>query len=102
MNKPDKFLPFDALEGYKDHIRKASANRKRISMPILSEDQLDSLDILIMDCYNEHTYINVDYYDDGYIVRYSGVIEDIDTIKAEIILDSKEHLKIKQITRILT
>ncbi len=97
--KAKKFMPFDALEGFKESLNNIHRKYNYLEKPVLSEDQLEELDSLLLECYAKMNLINFDYYNDGVITNYTGFIDEIDVLKKCIILQDKKRFLISNIIK---
>lgn len=95
-----KWLPFDALSGYKEAIRELKNKRNKFEKPSLSEDQLNELNYELSTATNLKKSITVYYYSKGNIYYKNGFVTDIDCIHKEAIRLNKTWLKTTNILKI--
>lgn len=84
-----KWLPFDALTGFKESISVLKEKRNNIDKPILSIDQLEVLDQNLKKAYYENIDITLYYYEKGRIYYVVGKITKIDYIYKKIKVEHK-------------
>lgn len=94
-----KWLPFDALSGYKEAIFNLKLKRSKISRPILSDDQINQLNYELTKAINLKKNVTVYYFLSGQIYYQTGFIVDVDRIKKRIKLD-KHWLNANNILKI--
>lgn len=73
-----KWLPFDALSGYKEAIYVLKERKSEINKPLLSVDQIEQLNYELSTAINLKKNITVYYYSAGKVYYYSGVITELD------------------------
>lgn len=79
-----KWLPFDALSGYKEAICKLKEKRNLIDKPLLSPDQEEELDFFLKEKTEKRADLTVYYYEKGKIFYLNGKIEKVDFIYKKI------------------
>lgn len=84
-----KWLPFDALTGYKNAIRKLKEKRTLIEQPILSEDQLEILNRRLEETINNKKDVTLYYYFKGQVYYQTGKITKIDYMYKKIRINNK-------------
>lgn len=82
-----KWQPFDALEGHRKHLKEAEYESGKQTKPILFSDEIESLNYILVNAYQNKLEIRIYYYNNGYINEVSGIISKIDTINKLLILD---------------
>lgn len=68
------FKPFDALEGYKEALNRASIDYLKEDKIVLSEDQEEDINNVLVYAISNNKYIMIKYYDDGFYKYHSGLI----------------------------
>lgn len=68
------FKPFDALEGYKEAITKATHDFLKEDKMVLSEDQEEDINSVLVYAINNNRYVMIKYYDNGFYKYHSGRI----------------------------
>lgn len=82
-----KWLPFDALTGYKNAILKLKEKREKIKEPILSIDQIETLNKTLDNAIRNMKNVIVYYYQKGLIYYLVGQIKKVDYIYKKIKID---------------
>ena len=82
-----KWLPFDALTGYKNAILKLKEKREKIKEPILSIDQIEILNKTLNNAVRNMKNVRVYYYQKGLIYYLVGQIKKVDYIYKKINID---------------
>ena len=95
-----KWAPFDALVGYSTMLKELKHRLGKKARPMLSEDQLESLDRKLHIASTQKLELDIDYFDDGYIKQTFGTIKKIDWIHRVVVLTSLERLKADDIVEI--
>lgn len=73
-----KWLPFDALTGFRESINKLTKSRSKKVIPILSDDQILDLNYKIDEALSLNKEINLMYYENGFYKEVSGLITKVD------------------------
>ena len=94
-----KWRPFDSCYSSKQVVNEVKTKRLKINMPILSDDQKNSIEEKIVDAFNLQTTIKIEYFYDGFIKNEIGKINYIDKDEKKIYLNNKS-LYFKQILKI--
>lgn len=92
-----KWAPFDALAGLNEMVNNLINKKGKKDKPILSEDKLSELDLILKEAIGNNNKIMIDYYLDGYIKTTYGLIKRIDEIEKLIQLDTNEKLSVNDI-----
>ncbi|WP_025725233.1 YolD-like family protein [Acholeplasma granularum] len=95
-----KWAPFDALNGFHEAISNYKYQKNKIEKPILLEDKLEQMDMILKDAVLEYKEIEIKYYEDGYIKNIFGFIRKLDIIYKNIILDNGIKILLENITNI--
>lgn len=74
MSRVEQFLPFDSLKGFRDELKKAERMKLKIDKPVLSDDQIEELNYIIREVYENKEEVNILYYQKGYLVSSTGFI----------------------------
>ncbi len=99
--KAKKYQPFDSLKGFKENLYKVENEKLKISMPLLSEDEIERINLNIISAYANLEDISIDFYKDGYIYQYKGRIKKIDIIKRCLIFVDKVSISLENIVSVL-
>ncbi len=79
-----KWLPFDALSGYKEAISALKDRRSKNQKPILSVDQLESLNYDLSVATQLRKNITLYYYLGGKIYYFTGFVSEVDLLNKQI------------------
>lgn len=69
-----KFRAFIPHEGYDEAIKKIEDKHKQIEKPILSEDDFERLNRMLIDSLNNHTEFTFKFFNGGFINEAVGVV----------------------------
>lgn len=83
-----KWLPFDALTGFKQAVYELKNKRLKPSKPILSEDQLAIMDYQISTALKFQKSISLYVYKNESIIYVTGLIKKIDLVKRQLHVDN--------------
>ena len=72
-----KWQPFDSCYSSNKILKEIDNKKNRITLPILSDDQLLVLEEKIIDAYHLKNSINIEYFYNGKIIRTYGKINAI-------------------------
>ncbi len=84
-----KWLPFDALTGYKNAIYKLKEKRNKVDKKELSEDQIEELNRKLEEILNNKKEVTMYYYFKGNIYYLVGVIEKVDYLYKRIRISNR-------------
>lgn len=73
-----KWTPFESVAPSKSMVKDILNEKSKISIPILSEEQIKSLENSLIIAYHEQTTIEVNYYKSGSIKKIISNIKKID------------------------
>lgn len=94
-----KWEPFNSVIPSSKVINKVIKEKNKIEKPVLSEEQLKTIEQKLIDSYNSNEKISVSYFQNGYIFNEKGTIKKIDYINKKVYLDYK-YIYFSQITNI--
>lgn len=92
-----KWAPFDALVGFQQMIQDVKYKMAKREKPLLLEDQLASMDIVLKDAVAQNKTLEITYYEDGYIKSMYGRVVKIDTYNKCLILEYQIRIAINAI-----
>ena len=95
-----KWLPFDSLTNTNKMKHEISKKKIKIEKPILSEDQLNQLEIIIKEAFFNKDLVEIHYYTNNNILTKKVNIISIDYNKKLILLSDNTKLYYKQIINI--
>ena len=84
-----KWAPFNSVVPTKKIVNEIVSKKNKISMPILSEDQIQTIIEEITTSYHSKSIIKIKYYYNGMIKYEEGKINYIDTYKKMIWINNK-------------
>jgi|SRR5690554_4194966 len=73
-----KWLPFDALTGFKEAILQLKEKKSKKGKPKLSADQLEVLDDNLNKAYLNNSFVAIYYYEKGFVYYIVGQINKVD------------------------
>lgn len=83
-----KWLPFDALTGFKQAVYELKNKRLKPSKPILSEDQLAIMDYQISTALKFQKSISLYVYKNESIIYVTGLIKKLDLVQRQLHVDN--------------
>lgn len=95
-----KWLPFQSLTPTKDVLNKLTQEREKVNKPILSLEQQEEIEKLLIEAFYEHIEIIITYYQSGYILNAKTKIKSINTIYKKIMLSNNNIILFNQILKI--
>jgi hypothetical protein len=98
-DRKGKWLPFDALEGYKDSLKKIEYEKDKILKPIIYPDQLEEMNEALCEAVENQKEICISYYRNGYIYEKIGIVSKIDPINRELIINNSK-IKLNMIVKL--
>ena len=69
-----KWLPFDALSGFRESINKLTKYRSKVNMPVISDDQILDLNYKLEEALAYNKEISLIYYEQGFYKEISGLV----------------------------
>ena len=97
-----KWQPFESLIPNKVIINSILNEKNKIERPILSSDQLDNLNIIILESYYNKSNVTIKYFINNSIKEYFGIITSLDYNIKTIVVNNQLKLHISQILQINT
>jgi len=95
-----KWQPFNSVTPSKEIINRLVKEKQKIHKPILSEEQLETLQKDLLEAYNNELKTIVEYYKNGVIYKEIGVIKILDLSHERIILNNNKIIYFNQIIKI--
>jgi hypothetical protein len=95
-----KWAPFDALVGYHSMLQELKHKLGKKEKPLLSDDQMETMDRLFQTAIMSQQEIEIEYYRDGYTRVTFGMIKRIDHIHRIIVLSTLEKVNADDIIRL--
>ena len=97
-----KWQPFESLISSKEVINSILKKKNEVNKPILSSDQLEKLNELILESYYNQAKIVICYFKSNQIYKIRGTITGINSNMKIITLNNQIKLHISQILQINT
>ncbi len=95
-----KWAAFDALNGFNSMLKEMKYRMGQTQKPILSEDELESLDQNLKQAMIEQTEMAVTYFENGYSKTTFGKIKKIDYENRLLVLTTYEKINANDILNI--
>ncbi|ARJ25841.1 hypothetical protein B7492_32935 (plasmid) [Bacillus mycoides] len=87
-----RWVPFSAIKEQFEELNELYEKQNHVPMPILDEQQLESLNLTVCEAIAENKQINISYYKKNEIYSETGYIHDYDMIRHELMI-TNEHDK---------
>ncbi len=100
MMNISKLMNFEPIKDLNESIAYVHEKNSKLEYPRLSEDKLESIDSILLNCYRESKLISITYRNKGKIASYTGMIERIDLIYRELFLSPKKKISFQMIVGI--
>jgi hypothetical protein len=95
-----KWAPFSAVTPGNSMVNDVLAKKNKVEMPILSDDQINEINNKITTAFRNKDVIKVKYYKAGKFYEKQGIITEIDTNNAKIVLNNDFSVFFSQIIKI--
>jgi small nuclear ribonucleoprotein (snRNP)-like protein len=83
-----KWAPFASLKEQAIFLNKMHQEKKKIEKPILSEDQMEEMNYILVNYKGER--LNIVYFDNGYLKEVEGIIKRIDPYTRTILVNNRK------------
>ena len=90
-----KWQPFKTMPQQYEILDQYIDDQNKIDMPLLSEEQLESINDIINEKIKTNSFCTINYWDNGYMKHFSGIIKKVDMINEIIYLTNDIQKKIK-------
>lgn len=87
-----KWQPFDSVISGKNVIKSIMQEKEKIKKPILSEEETNQIEDMIIEAFYEESEVILEYYKNGFIKTIKGKIKKIDHITKMIYLNNTSLL----------
>ncbi len=87
-----KIVSFYGIQNLNECIQYVNEKNSKMVYPNLTEEEKESIDSILLDCYRESRIISLSYRDKGKILSYTGMIDRIDLIYRELFLLPKKKI----------
>ncbi len=95
-----KWVPFNSVAPSKEIINKLVKEKQKVNKPILSDEQLNSLQNNLLEAYNNEIKTIIEYYKNGNILKEVAIIKVLDLSHDRIILANNKIIYFNQIIKI--
>ncbi len=95
-----KWQPFEAVVSGNKLINNIINEKRKVKMPILSEDQKEELQEGITRAFNNQDIVTIKFYRNGLIYKIKGKITKIDVISQKITINEHFFLFFSQIIQL--
>ena len=96
-----KWLPFQSLTPTKKVVNQILQEKAKVTKPIISLEQQEEIENLIMEAFYEQIEATITYYYQGYIVQETTSISQINQVSKKIILKNNHIILFNQILKIV-
>lgn len=84
-NGMKNWMPFASLPEYKECLNKSLIERKKVTKPLISEDQKEEINRILISL-NKGDEVCVSYFQDGFIRKKSSILINVDPYDRKITL----------------
>lgn len=91
-----KWAPYKSLPEQENYLAEMEYEREKVDMPILSEEELQELDVFFVHLKRGDS-LTIEYYSDGYLLKARASFYSIDEIAKAILFFDHEPILISQI-----
>lgn len=95
-----KWNPFNAVAPGSSMVNEVLKEKNKVTMPILSEDQINELQEKILNAFNTQSIVNIKYFKNGRYYLNNGIITNIDVSAHKLVLNSQFPIFFSQIIEI--
>lgn len=81
------WLPFNSVIPGNVILKSLEEKRRKVPKPILSEDQTNKINTLLLEAYQAKVPILMNFYINGLIYKIKGIILSINSIKQEVLVN---------------
>lgn len=96
-----KWAPFNSVTPSKQLINKLANERQKINKPILSEEQLETIQNNLLTVYNNEIIATIKYFKNGSIYTEKSQIKFLDPNQHRIILTNNKAIYFNQIIKVM-
>lgn len=95
-----KWAPFNSVINTKKELNNLAKNKEKLEKPVLSEDQINYFNMLIMESLNNKIKLEFSIYFNGFINKKESIVKKIDSLNEIIYLENKSKIFINSIINI--
>ena len=92
-----KWNPFNAVASGSSMVYDVLKEKNKVSMPVLSDDQMNELQEKIMTAFNNQSLVKIKYFRNGRYYINDGIITNIDVLGHKIVLNGDFSIFFSQI-----
>ena len=97
-----KWQPFQSVVPTNLIVKSLLEEKKKVTKPVLSDDQLDNLDILLAEYFYNQSKIQIKYFQNNKVKEIQGIITNINADLKIVTISGHLNLHISQILQINT
>lgn len=92
-----KWMPFNSVVNTKYIVNSIEKEKRKISKPILSEEQIAEIENNILESFINKVPLSFKIYQGGYIFEFIDIVTNIDSAKKIIILNNHKKIYFREI-----
>ena len=96
-----KWMPFNSVVNSKLLVSSIEKEKNKIAKPILSEEQIQNIEDLILESMINKIPLTFEIYKEGFIKELKATVTNIDSVKQKIFLNNSHYLYFREIINIL-
>ena len=96
-----KWAPFNAVQSGNSMVNDVLKKKNKVTMPVLSDDQIEVLEQKLINSYNNGNIITILYFKEGKYYKKQGIIGKINKNTAKSVLNDGVSVFFSQIIEIL-
>ncbi len=96
-----KWAPFNSVINGQDVIKEINEEKSRINKPILSEDQLEELENIILEVLSNQSTIELIFYRNNHFYKVTGKITSVNTAQKKITINNQKSYYFANIIKII-
>lgn len=95
-----KWAPFNSVMNGKRELIKLGEDRKKLGRPVISDDQIECFNLLIMESLNNKVMLRFNVYLNGFVYKKESTVRRIDSLNGIIYLDDNEMVNFSDIVSV--
>ena len=96
-----KWAPFASVINGKEVIKEVEEEKSHIEKPILSPEQIESLEYDLIEAYNNSNIIEIIFYKEYHLYKIKGIITKLDGVTKKITINHNKTLLFSNILAII-
>ncbi len=93
-----KWAPYKSLVEQEEYIHKMRKDRNKISKPVLSSDEAERINDILVHYHGEE--LTIDVFSDGEIYQIVSALKGIDTVNRRLILTNNTYIYLKDLVNL--